>query len=403
MHFKSVYDVPDLKGKTVFLRADLNSSVVEGRVVLSSRIREHAKSIYYLVEEGAKVAVLSHQGRPGDDDFVSLYRHAKLIKKLLDRPVGFNTWEDNYTQSIKGLSNGEILVLENTRMVSDEHKELVSSEHAQCEMVKKLAPLGDLFVQDALSICHRSHATVVGFAHHLPCVAGPFLSKELEALHKLEEIKDKKLLVLGGSKLADSIKLLHKMLKSGKADEACLGGLFGELFLKAKGFELGKKDGFFEMKGHDRLLPEAKKILQEFGEKIVLPVDLAFKANGSTNKHKRKELKAEDLPTEFDTMDIGYDTVELFKSKIKASNLAVFNGPMGVYEETAFRLGTKKILECLAFSRTYSILGGGDTERALSDLGLLPSDFQHMSLAGKALLQYLSDGTLPGLEILGKK
>ncbi len=393
---KTIYDEKNLKGKTIFLRADLNSSLIEGRVVISPRIREHAKTIYLLSEEGAKTIVLSHQGRPGDHNFVSLDRHAKLIKKLIGKDVKFFKWDENYVEEIKKLKDGEILLLDNVRMQPEELENKTPEEHAKDKFIMELAPLGKMFVQDALSVCHRSQASVTGFASHMPSFVGPCLKKDLDALAKLKEVEDHKLVVLGGAKVEDSIPLLKCMLDQKMASQACVGGLFGELFLVAKGVKFGKKEAFFEEKGFMELIPKIKEILTSHGDKITLPVDLAI-LNGNG---RRKKIKVGELPSEFDTFDIGWDTIELFKEKIKESEITIFNGPMGRYESSKFRLGTKKILECIAFNRTFSILGGGDTEKALKMIGLEPSDFDHVSLAGKALLQYLSGKKLPGLEVL---
>ncbi len=399
MKYKSVFDY-SLKGKTIFFRADLNSSVVEGRVVISSRLREHSKAIYALSEEGAKIVVMSHQGRSKEpDQFIPLKRHADFIRKFVDKEVKFVKWDEDYVSAIKNMQNGEIIVLDNTRFQKDEEVEKTPEEHANDDFIKKLGPLGDIFLQDALSVSHRPHATVVGFKKYMPCVAGPTLERELKALDKLsKETKAGKLVVLGGSKLSDSISLLKGMLESGMCNEACIGGLFGELFLKAQGINFGAKEKFFADKGFDKLLPQAKEILEKHGNKLVLPVDVAVEENG-----KRQEIMVKSLPSNSISKDIGRETTEIFKKKIRSSKVVVFNGPMGVYEDKKFTIGTKKILEAIAFHRCFSILGGGDTERAITMFGLMPQDFSHVSLAGKALLQFLSNEPLPGLEILEKK
>lgn len=425
MGYKTVFDYP-IKGKTVFLRADLNSPVVEGRVVISSRLREHSKTIYALSEECAKVVVLSHQGRPGEEEFIPLKRHADHIRKFIGKTLRFVKWEDDYVSAIKSMKDGEVIVLDNTRFQKEEQEDKSPEEHSKDAFMKKLGPLGDLFVQDSLSVCHRPHATVVGFKPCMPCVVGPVLAKELEALSKLNDSKGNgKLVVLGGSKLSDSLGILSGMLDNKMTNEACIGGLFGELFLKAKGVNFGAKEKFFAEKGFDKLIPQAKKILDKHSAKLILPIDLAVEVSNGNAKNpvqaekgnghaghaekdvghagKRKELKVGALPSAYPTMDIGTETTELFKKKIRAASVVVFNGPMGVYEKTRFSVGTKKILEAIAFHRCFSIIGGGDTERALTSFGLVPQDFSHVSLAGKALLQYLSAEPLPGLEILEKK
>lgn len=404
MQYKSVFDYSPLKGKTVFLRVDLNSSVVEGRVVISSRLREHSKTIYALSEEGAKVVVLSHQGRPGEEEFIPLKRHADHIRKFIGRPLKFVSWEEDFVSAIKAMKEGDVIVLDNTRFQKEEQEDKSPQEHANDGFIRKLGPLGQLFVQDSLSVCHRPHATVVGFKKYMPCVVGPVLGKEMDALSKLSDSKGKRLVVLGGSKLSDSLGILSGMLENGMTDEACIGGLFGELFLKAEGTDFGAKEKFFMEKGFDTILPKARKILEKHGSKIVLPTDLAVEIqNGGAHPAKRKELGVDTLPSDYQTMDIGTKTTELFKQKIRAASIVVFNGPMGVYEKPKFAVGTKKILEAIAFHRCFSIIGGGDTERALTSFGLVPQDFSHVSLAGKALLQYLCADPLPGLEILEKK
>jgi len=392
--FKSIFDVP-LKGKTVLLRVDLNSSVVEERVVVSSRIREHAKTIYALCEEEAKVVVLSHQGRKGEKGFISLKRHSDFLKKFLDKDVKFVTWEEDFISEIKQMKNGDVVVLDNTRFLDVETlNEKTPMEFSQMTPIKELIEVGDYFVQNALSVCHRNHATVVGLSS-LPSFVGPVLERELNALKKLDIKEDGKLLVLGGAKPQDSIKILHSMLEKNFCNTVCLGGIIGEFFLRAKGVRLGKKDAELDKKGYIEMEPKVKEIFEKFKEKIILPVDLA----GSPN-HGRKEIKVEDLPTDLNILDIGIATTELFKKKIRESNVVVFNGPMGVYEKKKFSIGTKKILETIAFGRNYSIVGGGDTEKAIFTIGLLPQDFSHLSLAGKALLSYLAGEKLPGLEIL---
>lgn len=384
-----------LKGKTVLLRTDLNSSVAAGRVVMSQRIREHAKTIERLANEGAKVVVLSHQGRPGDEDCISLERHANKIRKLLQKDVGFIGWQSNYVAAIKKMQPGSILVLDNTRFLKEEMLEKSPEEHAKAPFVQTLAKVADYFVQDALSICHRNQASVVGFYKHMPCLVGPCLQKELTALKKLHLVNKGRLCILGGAKPEDSVKLLKSMIHHRVADEFLLGGLMGELFLKASGKSLGAKDAYFKKKGFDSLLPFAKELLKAHKDKLYLPLDLACDKD-----RKRCEMNVDQLPSQYMSYDIGKKTIHLFVSKIKASKLCILNGPMGVYEEPDFCIGTQKILEAMAFSKTFSILGGGETERALALLGLMREDFSHVSLAGKALLQYLSGNNLPGLSVL---
>ncbi len=393
---KSIYST-ELKGKTVFLRADLNSTIIAGRVALSSRIREHAKTIYFLSEEEAKTVILSHQGRKGRKDFVDLHRHAKLIKKLIDKPVKFVKWNQDYVKEINSMQNGEIILLDNTRFLEEETKKLTPKQHSENGFVKKLCSVkNSVFVQDALSVCHRNHASVTGLANCMPAFVGPVLQRDLDALEKITEIREAKTLVLGGAKVKDSLKIIESMLEKNNANQVLVGGILGEVFLKAKGIEFGAKDDWLKEKEYTEFTSKAREVLKKFGEKIMLPIDVGA-ANG-----KRQEVLIEELPTNLMVYDIGWNTIEEFKKIIKKSKLVIFNGPMGLFEKNGFALGTKKILESIAFSRTFSIVGGGDTEKAIMSFGLMPQDFNQLSLAGKALLTYLAGETLPGLEILKK-
>lgn len=382
-------------GKTIALRADLNSAVESGNVIVSARIKQHAQTIKDLSDKGAKVVVLSHQGQKGDDDFLSLKQHAIALEKLVGKKIIFVSWEQDYLKEIKFSKNGEIILLENTRFNEGEAVEKSLEEHSKEEFVRNISEVADFFVLDALSVAHRSHASVVGFNVLVPSRVGPVLEKEVKALEKLSNIPEGKLLVLGGAKIEDSIKLLKHMLDKKMVDKVLIGGLFGELFLKAKGLNFGKKEAFFASKNFPQMIPEAQKILELHSHKIVLPIDLALDENG-----KRKEISLNELPSDFSSMDIGEKTSKLFSEEIAKAKLVVFNGPMGIYEKNGFEKGTKEVLQAIGNSKAFSILGGGDTETALDLLKLDKNKFGHVSLAGKALLSYLSGKELAGLKAL---
>jgi len=189
--------------------------------------------------------------------------------------------------------------------------------------------------------------------------------------------------------------LIEVLLQDKKADSIAVGGLLGELFLKAKGISLGSKDAFFAEKGFDRLVPKASEVLRKFQEKIFLPIDVALDGNG-----KRKEILAAELPSKNTIVDIGSKTISAIKQQVSKADFFVFNGPLGIFEKKESAVGTKEIFSALKKSRKPGILGGGDTELAIEALGFSVKDFFHVSLAGKALLEYLSGKSLPGLEIL---
>jgi len=382
----------DVQGKTIVIRVDFNTNVVGGKIVPGARLREHSNTLKELASKGAKLIVLAHQGRKGDKDFISLKQHAEFVASHTSLTVKFSSWEGNIVEKIKGLHEGEILIMDNTRFNDGENEDKSAVEHSKSSWVKEIANNADFFVLDALSVAHRAHASVIGFAPLLPSYVGILLEKELNALQKLQGFKQDRVLVLGGAKPGDSIKLLGKMLEEGSVDSALIGGLFAELFWKSLGKNFGAKDSFLKEKGFIELLPQFKQLFSKYEEKISLPLDFAVEENKS-----RKNISIDALPTQNPTMDIGNKTIDLFKEKIAEAEAIVFNGPMGVYERELFQKGTREILTAIAESKAFSLLGGGDTETALEKLAIPAEKFSHVSLAGKALLAYLSGKELPGL------
>ena len=255
--------------------------------------------------------------------------------------------------------------------------------------------MADYFVLDALAIAHRSQASVVGFTETLPSFAGPLLKKELEALNQTDVSDKPRVLILGGCKTKDSIKLMKHMLKHKRVETVLLGGVIGELFIKASGADLGKKEEWLEEKEFFKFLDLAKELFKEYENRIIYPVDVAIEEDG-----KRREIDIEDLPSEHMIFDIGERTSALYDTFVHRAKLVVYNGPLGLYEDERFQLGTKRIAESIISSDTYSVLGGGDTETAVNMLGFPSDNFSHVSLAGKACLKYLSGDKLPGLEAL---
>ncbi len=386
----------NVDGKTVFLRVDLNSSVHNGKPVIGKRIKAHAETIKYLNKRNCKLVIVSHQGRRGEKNFISLKPYARILSQLVGTEIRFCGWKENYLEKIKGLRNKDILLLENTRFREGETEERKAILHARESYVEKLAQLADVFVQDALSICHRSHASVVGFCT-VPSFIGPVLEKELKALEEVDKCDGRKTLLLGGAKPRDSLKLAESMMEHGRADGVLLGGVPGEIALASKNMLKGKTVEFLEKKGLKEVSGDAEKLMEKFHQSVFIPKDLAFEYAG-----KRIECLVEELPSSALSKDIGARTVAEFSEKIKESGLVVFNGPVGVFEEKNFQFGTKSLLNSISESKAFSLLGGGDTETALETLGFEEGNFSHVSLAGKALLQYLAGKKMPGLEVLKK-
>lgn len=388
----------NISGKTIAIRVDLNSNVEDGELFESARLRKYAENLKQLAEKNAKLVVLAHQGRKGQDDCVSLKPHAELLSELTEKEVMLLPWDSNYETAIKEMQQGEIVLMENVRFHDGEEQDFTPEDASKIEWIQKIASVSQMFVEDALSVCHRSQPSVIGFTQLLPSFVGPVLEAELAALKHFDSGEKPCVFVLGGSKIKNSIYLIKELFGKQKADKICAGGLLGELFLKAKGIVLGEKDKFFEEKGLTDLVQPAKEVLENYGEQIILPVDVAI----MDDSDEREEISISELPKENSIFDIGTETVAEFKDALKGAKLIVANGPMGVFERMDFEIGTKRVFNAISKSRAFSIVGGGDTETALEQVDFSEKDFSHISLAGKALLLYISGEELPGLIALQK-
>jgi phosphoglycerate kinase len=390
-----------VKDKVVLVRVDFNSEIdPETKKVTSDvRIRAHAEStITELAEKGAKVVILAHQGRKGDPDFIPLKQHAEILGKILKCPVQFidDVYGEKARKAIKNLKSGEILVLGNVRSFDGETKNGTAADHAKTELVQNLAPLADLFVNDAFAAAHRGHVSMVGFTAVLPSAAGRIMERELKSLARALEKPEKPCVyVMGGAKADDSLEISKYVLGNGIADYVVVGGVTSQLFLAAKGVDLGKKNmDFLAKKELTGLLPGIKELMQKYPINIVVPVDVALDVNG-----KRKEISVNKLPTECSIFDIGARTVENYAKLISKAKSIVVSGPMGVYENKEFNYGTKKVFEAIANSKAFSLAGGGNTIAAIQEYGLTKK-ISYISTAGGALIEFLMGKKLPGVVAL---
>lgn len=395
-------DDVEVAGKRVFVRVDINSPIdpATKRVLDDSRIREHAEhTIRELVARRAKVVVLAHQGRRGDPDFTSLREHAEIMGRVLGARVRFvsDIFGEEARRAIESLEDGDVLILENVRMWEGETKSAKAEEHARSDLVRNLAPYVDVFVVDAFAAAHRAHASLVGF---MPVagrvVAGRVLERELRALARVRARPERPCVyVLGGAKAEDAADISEAVLSQGIADCVLTGGLVANLFLTAKGYDLGEPNvRVLESRGFMQLLPRFKRVLDEFSGKIVLPVDLAVDVDGG-----RGEISLSELPTQRLIKDVGSETLKLYEEVVRGAKSVVMNGPLGVFEEEAFSLGTRRIFEAIAASRAFSVIGGGHTIAAAAKLGFADK-VSHVSTGGGALMEFLSKGTLPVIEEL---
>jgi len=396
-------DDVEVKDKVVLVRVDFNSPVDPDtkKVLDDTRIRAHGETtIKELAGKGAKVVVLAHQGRKGDPDFIPLKQHAELLSKVLGRPVKYvdDVFGAKAQNAIKELKSGEILVLDNVRNFAGETKEGTPEEHPKTELVKSIAPLADLFVNDAFAAAHRAHVSMVGFTAVLPSVAGRIMERELKSLSKVVENPEKPCVyIIGGAKGDDSLEISKYVLDNGVADYVLTGGVVGQIFLVSKNFNLGKSNmKFLEEKELMGLVPGIKELMRKYPERIKVPADFAVEVD-----KKRKEVPIEKLPTDYTIFDIGSKTVENYAKIIRSAKSIVLSGPMGAYENANFLYGTKAIFQEVAKSHAFSLAGGGHTIAALRELGL-SKKVSYVSTAGGALIEFLMGKKLPGVVALEK-
>ena len=390
-----------VKDKVVLVRVDFNSEVdPETKKVTSDvRIRAHAETtIKELAEKGAKVVILAHQGRKGDPDFTPLKQHAGILAKILKCPVQYvdDVYGEKAKKAIKALKSGEILVLDNVRSFDGETKNGTPEQQAKTELVQNLAPLADLFVNDAFAAAHRGHVSMVGFTAVLPSVAGRIMERELKSLSRALEKPEKPCVyVMGGAKADDSLEISKYVLGNGIADYVVVGGVTAQLFLAAKGFDLGKGNmAFLAKKELTGLVPGIQALLKQYPDKVVLPDDVALDVGG-----KRKEILVGKLPTEYSIFDIGAKTAENYAKLVAKAKSIVVSGPMGVYENKEFNHGTKRVFEAIADSKAFSLAGGGNTIAAIQEYGL-SKKIGYISTAGGALIEFLMGKKLPGVVAL---
>jgi len=380
----------EVSGKRVVKRVDINSPIDEkGNIVMNPRIRRHAQSIKELSDRGAKVIVTAHQGRKGDKDFLSLEKHAGMIAELTGKNVRFvpGTDEAKVEKEISGMKPGDILILENTRMWENEEENIHENP-----LTRLLARNSDIYLLDAMSVAHREHASVVGLTKYVKSGVGFVLKNELTALQKMES--GEVLLIIGGGKAKDSIMIMKAWLASGKASRVLLGGAVSVLFLYADGYRNEASRKYLEEEGLMALAPEAKELLEKYRDRIFVPEDVALNLEG-----KRVESRVDALG-EGPIFDIGEETIEKYSGEIFSTKKILINGPMGVYEIPEFETGTRKILEAIADSDAFSLVGGGHTISAIEKFGIPEEKFGYVSLSGKALIQYLSGKELPALKAL---
>jgi phosphoglycerate kinase len=390
-------DLP-LENSRVLVRVDFNIPIdpVSKEILDDSRIKAHVPTIRELVDKGCKVVLMSHQGRPGLDDFVELKSHAERLSHHLGMHV---KWVDDVMgpaarEAIKNLGSGEVLLLDNVRFSSEESIEAPPEKHAQSYLVRRLAPLFDYYINDAFATAHRSHASIVGFPYVLPSAAGRLLEKEIKALKKAFDPQESpKIFVLGGGKLHDTVRIIEYLSKKKIAERILTTGLVAELFLASKGVDLGPRNlEVLEKTGGLSLIPRAKRLLLQ-GAPIETPIDLVtLRDNGELGEEYVGNIRGL-------IRDIGPMTSKIYAELMKEARIIVMRGPAGVVEDERFRKGTLRLLEDAINSNAFVIIGGGHLGIMADELGL-SGKAVHISTGGGALLILLSGEPLPALEAL---
>lgn len=385
----------ELKGKRVFCRVDFNVPMKEGQVTDETRIKAALPTIEYLMNQGAKVILASHLGRPKGSvvEELRLTPVAKRLSELLGKEV--KKADEAYGDSVKAmvdtLNEGDVLLLENVRFYAGEEKN-------DPELAKAFAELADVYVNDAFGAAHRAHASTEGIAHHLPAVSGLLMEKELDVLGKALSNPERPFTaIIGGAKVKDKIGVIENLLE--KVDNLIIGGGLAYTFVKANGHEVGKS-----LLEEDKI-DLAKSFMEKAKEKGVnfyMPVDVVV-ADDFSEEANIKTVAIEEIPSDWEALDIGPKTRDIYSDVIQNSKLVIWNGPMGVFELNKFAGGTRAVAEALAEANdTYSVIGGGDSAAAVEKFHLADR-MSHISTGGGASLEFMEGKALPGVVALNDK
>lgn len=396
----------DFAGKRVLVRSDLDSPYDKAtkQIMDNERLAESAKTLRELSQKGARVVAIGHQARPGKSSFTRMKRQAEILSDYIGKPVQYvdSIHDSAAKKAIIALKDGEILVLENVRFSSEETLDLDIDQYPTTHMVRDLQPLFDYFIQNSFTTAHRAHTSMIGF-QGIPNIAGRRFALEVEGIGKaMKHAERPYVMILGGAKIFDYFTLLDKVLKEDSVDTILVGGLFVDLCLLASGHELGKKmeylketDSLAKKRLLD-LLPQVQEYLKTYPNKFLIPEDVAIEVDG-----KRQEISVSALPTNYMIYDIGSKTAEKYAQVIKKAKTIYLKGPVGMYENPEFSLGSKIVIEAIASSEGYSLIGGGDSVTVAKQFASLDK-FSHVGLAGGATLKMLAGKKLIAIDMLEK-
>ncbi|RHW31302.1 phosphoglycerate kinase [Oceanobacillus profundus] len=393
MNKKTLQDL-DVKGKKVFCRVDFNVPLKDGEITDDTRIRAALPTINYLTEQGAIVILASHLGRPKGKvvEDLRLDPVAKHLSDLIGKQVvkTDSVYGEEVNEAIASLQPGNVLLIENVRFEAGEEKN-------DPQLVQALTDMADLYVNDAFGAAHRAHASTTGVAEKLPAAAGYLLEKEIDVLGKALETPERPFTaIIGGAKVKDKINVIDNLLD--KVDNLIIGGGLAYTFIKAQGHEIGKS--LLEEDKIDLALEFIKKA-EEKGVNFVLPVDVVV-ADDFSESANTKIVGIDEIPADWEALDIGPKTREIYSQLVAESKLILWNGPMGVFELNPFAGGTRAVAEALAETAGYSIIGGGDSAAAVEKFDFA-DEMDHVSTGGGASLEFMEGKILPGVAALNDK
>jgi phosphoglycerate kinase len=399
---RTIDELGDLKGRTVLLRVDINQPIDRAKGALrdAARIKASAPTIKELADKGARVVLLAHQGSDIEyKNFFTTEPHAAVLNELLGGGVRFidDVCGPAARAAIKNLEDGEILLLDNVRFLSEEQTlfelnvKLSPEEQAGTEIVRKLAPLADFYICDAFAAAHRDQPSLCGFEEVLPSAMGRLFEKEYSVISTLMSQPEKPcLFLLGGAKINDAFLMMEAVLKSGAASGILTGGLAAEILIWADGGDIGQAArDYIKKQGYDKLLPTAEKLLAAYGNLLERPSDLAYVESG-----RRVERPVGQIPDQALVTDIGSASADHFRKRILSAKTVFVNGPMGVFEDPLSELGTKVVWEALGETGAYTVLGGGDSIAA-AEKYQATAKIDYVCTGGGALIRFLSGEELP--------
>lgn len=383
----------DLKGKTVFLRVDMNCPIDPDTMEISGtkRIEEAIETLKSLKD--AKVVVASHQGRVGNNDYTGMDKHVKILEKLMDKKIKYveDVIGEAAQNAIKNLDDGDILLLDNLRLCAEENYEFTPENAAKTIMVSRLSKLFDLCVLDSFPSAHRSHPSIVGFPQVIPACAGRIVEREVRNLDEIMTVaKAPHIIVLGGSKVPDRLEAIKLLIQNGRADHVLLTGLIGNVFMRAQ----ARVKSPLGIKREDEVVAKAHALIGEYPDVFATPVDIAIDKDG-----ERVEMDVREMGKGDKIYDLGKKTVEYYSKLISGAGTVFISGPAGFFEKESFRFGTKGLLNSVANSMATTIVSGGHLTTALKQEGLADK-INHISTAGGALVLYLTGEKLPMIKAL---